>query len=416
MSLSNFVAIRYLKSNRENRFFSWITVLSVSGLAIGVAALIVVLSVINGFEEELRKRFLHANAHIMAYRYPAGLSDPDRWAEVILKDFPKDVKGVSPFVHYETMAKKGTIMRAVLVRGISPDAREKVQSLEGLIKPFSALKILQNEVDLRRNGKPAPEIPSIILGSGLRRILDVDIGSNLKLITPTENRYSDTKTFKVVGIYDSGLKHYDNRLIAMSLPAAGDLFSMGDLVTGLEIGLRDAGRSGLVAKSMDEKYNLSFREWQTYNRPLFEAMERERLVISLIVAMVVVVAGFNILTTIFVSVSQKQKDISILKSIGATNQLILKIFLTQGIIIGVLGGTIGALLALLISGVLERYQFIELPDPYFLQSLPVDYNYLTYTGVCGAAIMICIVASLYPAVIASKVTPTEGFRGTGQAL
>ena len=268
MSLSNFVAIRYLKSNRENRFFSWITVLSVSGLAIGVAALIVVLSVINGFEEELRKRFLHANAHIMAYRYPAGLSDPDRWAEVILKDFPKDVKGVSPFVHYETMAKKGTIMRAVLVRGISPDAREKVQSLEGLIKPFSALKILQNEVDLRRNGKPAPEIPSIILGSGLRRILDVDIGSNLKLITPTENRYSDTKTFKVVGIYDSGLKHYDNRLIAMSLPAAGDLFSMGDLVTGLEIGLRDAGRSGLVAKSMDEKYNLSFREWQTYNLSL----------------------------------------------------------------------------------------------------------------------------------------------------
>ena len=145
-------------------------------------------------------------------------------------------------------------------------------------------------------------------------------------------------------------------------------------------------------------------------------MERERLVISLIVAMVVIVAGFNILTTIFVSVSQKQKDISILKSIGATNKIILKVFLTQGVIIGVLGGLIGTAFALAISKVLEKYQFIELPDPYFLQSLPVEYNPITYLGVCSAAIMICIVASLYPAIIASKVNPSDGFRGNGQAL
>ncbi|SMF79360.1 FtsX-like permease family protein [Pseudobacteriovorax antillogorgiicola] len=416
MSITNYIALRYLKSNRENRFFSWITILSVSGLAIGVAALIVVLSVINGFEHELRKRFLHANAHIMAYRYPAGMSNPEKWADVIYKDFPKQVKGVSPFIHYETMAKNSSILRAVLVRGIAPKEREKVQSLEGLIRPFSALDVLQKEMDDRKAGKPKPEIPGIIVGSGLKRILGVEVGDKLKLITPTENRYSETKTFKIVGEYDSGLKHYDNRLVAMSLAAAKDFFGMGDLVTGLEIGLHDADQSGTIAERMDSKYNLSFREWQTYNRPLFEAMERERLVISLIVAMVVVVAGFNILTTIFVSVSQKQKDISILKSIGANNSQILKIFISQGVAIGCLGSVIGAVLALAISKFLETYQFIELPDPYFLQSLPVDYNYLTYVGVCLAAITICIVASLYPAVIASRVTPTEGFRGTGQAL
>ena len=416
MSLSNFVALRYLKSNKENRFFSWITVLSISGLAIGVAALIVVLSVINGFEYELRKRFLHANAHIMAYRYPAGLSNPEKWAEIIKDDFPESVKGVSPFIHYETMAKKGSIMRAVLVRGISPRAREEVQSLEGLIRPFTALDKLQKEIDDRDAGKAPPEVPSIIIGSGLKRILGLEVNDKVKLIAPSENNYSETKSFRIIGVYDSGLKHYDNRLIAMSISVAGNFFNMNDLVTGLEIGLHDADQSGFVAHSMEGKYNLSFREWQTYNRPLFEAMERERLVISLIVAMVVIVAGFNILTTIFVSVSQKQKDISILKSIGATNKIILKVFLTQGVIIGVLGGLIGTAFALAISKVLEKYQFIELPDPYFLQSLPVEYNPITYLGVCSAAIMICIVASLYPAIIASKVNPSDGFRGNGQAL
>lgn len=416
MSLYKKIATRYLSSNRENRFFSWITVLSVTGLAIGVAALIVVLSVINGFESELRKRFLHANAHIMAYRYPAGMSDPERWSEVIKKDFPHQVQGISPFIHYETMAKKNSLMRGVLVRGIAPRQRESVQSLEGLIQPFSALDVLQREIDEVVAGKAIPEVPAIIIGSGLRSILSVDVGDEIKLITPTGNNFSEAKSFKVVGIYDSGLKHYDNRLIAMSLNVAMDFFSMNGLVTGLEIGLLDPNSSGQVAKEMDTKYNLSFREWKTYNRPLFEAMERERLVISLIVAMVVVVAGFNILTTIFVSVSQKQRDISILKSIGAPTALILKIFLTQGLIIGVLGSFIGAILALLISGALERYHFIELPDPYFLQNLPVDYNVLTYVGVCLAAILICLFASLYPARIASRVNPTEGFRGNGQAL
>ncbi|MFW7380321.1 MAG: FtsX-like permease family protein [Oligoflexus sp.] len=416
MNVTNFISMRYLKSSRENRFFSWITVLSLLGLAIGVAALIVVLSVINGFEHELRKSFLHANAHIMAYRYPAGMSQPERWSKIIQDDFRREVRGISPFIHYETMAKSGSIMHGVLVRGIEPRLREAVQSLDGLIQPTESLQALQKEIDDAKKGQPLPGVPSVILGSGLMSILDLKVGDQFMLISPSYENYSDMKPFRVAGVYNSGLKHYDNRLIAMSLTAAAQFFDMGDVVTGLEIGLHDADNSVAVAAQMEQKYNLSFREWQSYNRPLFEAMERERAVIALIVAMVTVVAGFNILTTIFVSVSQKQKDISILKALGATNRQIVRIFVGQSIYIGIIGSAVGAGLAVLISFLLEKYQFIDLPDPYFLKNLPVHYSMDTYLTICLAAIAVCILASLYPAMIASRVNPTEGLKGTGQAL
>lgn len=414
MNLVNFIATRYLKSSRENRFFSWITILSLSGLAIGVAALIVVLSVINGFETELQKRFLHANAHIMAYRYPAGMKDPDSWTKVIKKDFNEHVRGISPFIHYETMAKKGSIMRAALIRGIAPELRESVQSLKELVTPVEALEALQEEIDAGSVSSQRP--PAAIIGSGLASILDLKVGDQFELISPSEDHISELQKFEVVGIYNSGLKHYDNRLIALSNVSAASFFRMNNTVTGLEIGLHDPNISPKIAQLMEEKYNLSFREWQSYNRPLFEAMERERLVISLIVAMVVVVAGFNILTTIFVSVSQKQRDISVLKAIGASNQQIIKIFVSQGIYIGIAGSILGCILALAISKILETYQFIELPDPYFLSSLPVSYSLITYLFVSLAAIIICILAALYPAFMASKVIPSEGFRGSADAL
>jgi lipoprotein-releasing system permease protein len=416
MSFATWTAFRYLKSSRENRFFSWITFLSLFGLAIGVAALIVVLSVINGFEFELRNRFLQANAHIMAYRYPAGMSNPEKWSKIIERDFPDEVRGTSPFIHYETMAKSGSIMQGVLVRGIAPKQREAVQSMQNLIQPPEALAQLQQEIDDAAAGKPEPETPAIILGSGLLGILNVKVGETIHLIAPTENRFSDMKRFKVIGTYNSGLKHYDNRLVAMSLSAARSFFHMGDTVTGLEIGLNDADRSPAVARLMEEKYNLSFREWQSYNRPLFEAMERERTVIALIVAMVVIVAGFNILTTVFVSVSQKQRDISILKALGARNRQIMGLFLVQSLCIGIGGSIVGAILAGGISYVLEHYPFIDLPEPYFLKSLPVHYSAEVYLGVAGAASLVCLLAGLYPAYVASRVVPTEGIAGTGQAL
>ena len=416
MSVSQFIAFRYMKSNGENRAFSWITVLSITGMAIGIAALIVVISVINGFEFELRNRFLQSNAHIMAYRYPAGMTNPEKWEEMFQKDFGEKIRGVSPFVHYETMLKKGGIMQGVLVRGIVPRKREKVQSLKPLVFPLSSLDILQREVDQDVVGDPPPAMPAVVLGKGLLDIINAKVGDTVMIVSPSPERTTEMVAFKVVGTYNSGLKHYDNRLVVMSLPAAKKLFKMNDVVTGIEIGLHNPDESVAIATQFEAKYNLTFREWQSFNRPLFETMEKERAVIAPIVGMVVLVAAFNILTTIFVSVSHRQKDISILKSLGASNRQISALFVWQGIWIGAIGSFIGAILAVIVSWALEKYQFIDLPDPYFLKNLPVTYNPWLYAGVCLAGITLCIGASIYPARIAAKVTPTEGFRETGDAM
>src|SRR5690606_29435384 len=159
MGVTTFVARRYMQAGRGDRFFSWISILTIAGVTIGVAAMIVVWSVINGFENELRKRFLAANAHIMAYKFPHGMSNYEKWASDIEKDFGPRIRGVSPFIHHETMARKDSLMHAVLIRGIDPKLRDSVQSLAFITTPKEALGVLQQEIIDRDAGRRAPEIP-----------------------------------------------------------------------------------------------------------------------------------------------------------------------------------------------------------------------------------------------------------------
>lgn len=411
MSVTTFLARRYMQAGRNNRFFSWISVLTIAGVTLGCAAMIVVWSVINGFEDELRRRFLQSNAHIMAYRFPHGLANPEKWAENIQKDFKSEVSGIAPFIHYETMARKNSILHAVLVRGVDPKMRESVQSLAAITQPPESLEILQKEITNSNAGKPQPAIPSLVVGSGLLSLLDAKVGDQIELVEPEAGNLAEMKKFQIVGVYDSGLKHYDNKLVLMSISTAQAFFGMDKKVTGLEIGLHKPWDSPQIADKMTDKYALSIREWQSFNRPLFEAMQMERIVILLITGLVAAVAGFNILTTIFVAVSQRQRDISILKAIGATNMQVLTLFVKQGIYVGVIGSLIGMALAVVISMILERYQFVDLPDLYLLAKLPMSYDWWVYAVVSAVSIFIAVAAGLFPAALASRVDPVEGFRG-----
>jgi lipoprotein-releasing system permease protein len=410
---SNFIAFRYLRIDRKNRFLSWISGLSVIGVIISVAAMIVVLSVINGFEVELRKRFLHANAHILMFKYPSGMLNPDKWAATIENDYGKFITGISPFVHSETMIRRNSIINGVLVRGMNPEQREKVQSIRHLIRPPEALNALTLESQIFEKTNKLPARPAIIIGSGLAKMLSVKVGQQVQLLSPSESSISDMKSFTVVGLYDSGLKHYDNKLAAVSLPIAQDFFSMGERVTGVELGLHDPEKSTELSFDMETRYGLSVREWKKFNQPLFTAMDQEKKVIGVIVWLIAIVAGFNILMTILVAVTQKQREISILKSLGATHWQVMQIFLKQGVAIGVLGSIGGIVLALVASYILQNYQFIELPDPYFLDKLPVTYSAVTYTWVPISAIIICLLSGFYPSLIAARVPPSEGVQGTG---
>jgi lipoprotein-releasing system permease protein len=413
MDFSLRLALRYLLSGRKNLFFSWISILSILGIAIGVATMIVVLSVINGFESELQNRFLSANAHVLIFRYPVGMRYPDRYGQEIHQLLGEKMIASSAFVHYETMAKKGPILHSVLIRGFEPDKRKKVQDFAGSIQPTESLQLLQDEMEVLGD----IEKPAVIVGSGVLSIMGLSVGEDIRLISPSKEGAHAFKDFRIVGTYSSGLKHYDNRLMAMSLRSAQEFFNMGSTVTGLEIGLKNPFQSVPIASQIRDHFAtesdrslFSVKEWQSFNKPLLEALKMERTVIFLIVCLVSVVAGFNILTTLFVGVTHKQRDISLLKALGAQNSQIVMIFLKQGMLFGVVGVSLGMLLALVISRVIETYHFIDLPDPYFLKYLPVEYDPAIYLSLSALGVFICIVSAIMPALTASRVVPTVGLR------
>lgn len=413
MSVTSFIALRYLKTHRENRFFSWITVLSVAGIAIGIATMIVVLSVINGFENELQRRFLAAHAHVMIFDFPDGMDRVQGLAAQLKQDFGREIRATSPFVYGETMGGTAGLMQPVSIRGIVPRQREKVQSLKDYVYPKGALDLLQLEVDKDAfQAKVQDKVPAIIVGKGLMSVLGIKNGDSLELVSPLrKKKLGEKDSFKVVGYYDSGLKNFDGKVVIMSLPAARGFFGLGERVTGLEVGLYDPARSREVGEAMAEQYpRLSVREWQSINKQLFAAMEMERAVIGLIVALVAFVASFNILITLFVSVSHKQRDISVLRALGASNRQIMWLFVQQGGMIGLIGSLIGAVLALGIGWLIKKYHFVDLPDLYQLATLPVSFDGRVYAGVALAGVVICLLAAFYPAMLAARVTPCEGFK------
>tara|TARA_Y100000991_G_C21961591_1_gene344750 strand:+ start:501 stop:1760 length:1260 start_codon:yes stop_codon:yes gene_type:complete len=414
MNFSSKVAVRYLSAARENLFFSWISFLSIIGIAIGIAVMIVVLSVIDGFEEQLQKRFLAANAHILAYKIPKGISHYSAWEEKVLEDFRHDISGISPFLHSDTMGRKGSIIHSILVKGIYPEKRKAVEDISSYIKPSNAIDKLQKEFDLHKESSFIPKEPSVILGIGLATLLDAKIGDVIELISPGEPSEQDSLgqmyPFRVVGFYDSGLQHYDNKLALLSLPAAQKHFKMEKAVTGLEIGLKRPKESIQVAAKMRANYSLSIKEWQSFNSNIFEAMKTERVMIGFIVALVAFVASFNILTTLFISVSQKQRDISLFKSLGASHKDVILIFLKQSFLMGFVGGVGGVLLALFISFILIKFPFIDLPDVYMITHLPVKLSVSVYLEVFLIGVGAASLAGLYPAFQASKVLPSLGLQ------
>lgn len=408
MSAAPLIARRYLISTGSSRYLSWMTVLSIVGISIGIAAMIVVLAVINGFEKELRNRFLAANAHVLAFQYPAGIDSAKAWSDRINHDFGSELTGISPFVHSETMATKDGLMHNILIRGIHPVLRKSAQDLSSLVKPESALSELTKSFE--QGDKYLGPRP-IILGSGLLSILQIKVGETVKLVAPESSLIGELRDFTIVGVYDSGLKHYDNKIGITALTDAQDFFKMKQRVHGLEIGLKNPKNSPDVARRMSQKYSLTIKEWQSFNKQMFESMNMERAVISLIVALVAFVAGFNILTTLFITVTQKQRSISVLKALGASDWQVLKIFIFQGFLIGVIGAVLGVVMAFGISKILENFEIVNLPDLYLLAKLPVTYDASVYLSMAVAGCFICVLAGIYPAWVASRVNVVEGFRG-----
>jgi len=400
MSYEIFIGLRYLKAKRKQTFVSLITIISIAGVTVGVTALIVVLAVMNGFKEDLRDKILGVTSHVVISRFDGNISKYEQ-----VKTKVEEVSGVAaatPFIYTQVMVSSRQAISGAVLRGIDPNTASKVINLPKNLRAGS-LKDLAAE-----DGLSGPiGTPGIIVGNELARNLGVSQGEPVTVISPLGRltplgQVPRSQTFRVTGIFDSGMYEYDSTLAYVSLWAAQRFLGIGDRVTGIEVRVDDIYKAGRPYWS---------RDWMRMNKNLFSALKLEKIVMFIILTLIILVAAFNIVGTLIMVVLEKTRDIAILKSMGATRRSIMKIFIIEGAVIGLVGTVLGLLGGYTLCELLATYKFIELPqDVYYISKLPVKMDPVDVALIALAAMVISLVATLYPAWQASRLDPAEAIR------
>ncbi|MCA1764930.1 MAG: lipoprotein-releasing ABC transporter permease subunit [Desulfobulbaceae bacterium] len=400
-----FVSRRYLKAKRKKGFISLITVISVVGVAVGVMALICVLGVMTGFTEEFRAKILGVNSHIVIQKYGGAITDYADLRDRLLSR--PTVTGATPYIYTQAMITAGDGGTGAILRGIDPATASTVISLgDQMVKGRLA------DLDAT-SGK----VPGIVVGIDLAEQLNLRMGDRVRLISPAGpltpmGVIPRMKPCEVVGIFETGIYEYDSALTYVSLATARDFLDLDEGVHGIELRLIDIYQADEIARDIEKELGLSYvaKDWIKLNKNLFSALRLEKTALSIIVALIVLVAAFNIVSTLIMVVMEKARDIAILKSMGATSGSIMRIFIYEGLVIGLTGTLLGVLGGLGGAELLSRYQFIKLPDVYPMTTLPVQVLPLDVVMIAGAAVIITFVATLYPSWQASRVEPAEALR------
>jgi len=423
MSYEFFISLRYLRAKRKQVFVSIITFISMAGILLGVAALIIVLAVMNGFEKELRDKILGINAHIILMEYSGPMKNYER-----VKSDISSIPGVvasTPFIYTQAMLKNGDSVSGIVLRGLSPsDARDVInlgRMMEGRLENLSAQGRAQMTMP-----SPLMDVPGIILGKELARHVGAFLYDTVHVVSPQGiatpmGMVPRMKKFVVVGIFESGFYEYDSTLAYISLADSQDFLGLGNQVTGLEIKVDNIYNAREIAGAVEQKLGYPYwaRDWMKMNRNLFAALRLEKRVMFIIVGLIVLVAGFNIICTLIMVVMEKTKDIAILKSMGASSNSIMKIFMLQGVIIGGIGTLLGTVTGLLVAwniGPITRsienlFGFKILPgDVYYLSELPALVNYDDVVIIVIGSVIISLLATLYPSRNASRLDPAEAIR------
>lgn len=422
-SFELFVSLRYLRAKRKQVFVSVITLISIAGIFLGVAALIIVLAVMSGFENDLRNKILGINSHIVITKYTGSVSDHQK-----IMDEISSLEGVvasTPFIYTQAMVKNGTHASGVVLRGIEPTSALKVINLgkmqEGSIDYLSPKH--QNDIKIRSEQMGNP---GIIIGKELAKRTGLSLFDTLSLISPMGistpmGMVPRMKKFVVVGIFDSGFFEYDTTLAYISLKESQKFLDMGNNVTGIEIKVNDIYKADVIAKNIEKKLGFPYlaRNWMEMNKNLFAALRLEKRVMFIILSLIVLVAAFNIITTLIMVVMEKNKDIAVLKAMGATSQNIMNIFILQGLTIGSIGTLLGCLGGLSVAFNIEKISlFIEsllgfkiLPgDVYYLSHLPSQVNYGDVAIIVMGTMLISFISTIYPSRRASRLNPAEALR------
>jgi lipoprotein-releasing system permease protein len=403
-----FISLRYLKAKRKQIFISVITILSIGGVGLGVMALVVVLSVMSGFTEDLKKKILGTNAHLVILQHGSPMRN---YGEVIQRvEGIEGVVATTPFIFSQAMLTSENNVHGIILRGIDPDTAGRVINIESTLKKGS--------MDSLKREAGSSRLPGILLGKELAQTLGVMLDDTVVVISPLGalapmGTGPPMKKFRVGGIFDSGMYEYDTSLAYISLPSAQKFLAMDDQVSGVEVRVQDIYGVKKVAQSVQRALGFPFgtKDWMQMNKSLFAALKLERTVMFIILVLIVLVAAFGIVSTLIMVVMEKHKDIAILKSMGATAKSITRIFIFQGLIIGVVGTILGLVAGYGICILLAKYQFISLPsDVYYISRLPVKMNGIDFILVALSAIGISFLATLYPSWQASRLDPAEALR------
>jgi lipoprotein-releasing system permease protein len=407
MRYERFIARRYLRSKRQMRFINIIMLVSVIGITVGVAALIVVLSVFNGFNSVVTGVLVGFDPHLRI--------EPARGKSMPLSDSLQArlsgdgrIAAWSPFIESKALIMTANMQRVVLVRGV-------VDSVAGRVSGVTQRVVLGNfhlgEVE---------GIPGIVLGMTLADRLGVTVGTSLTVVSPVgvdamllQFGQPLTRTFRVAGIYDSNNKDYDAHYAFISLDAARVLFDYPSWVSGIEMRLHDIGKAGKVkeslARSLGGTYTVS--SWYDLHKDLYSVMQVERWAAYIILCLIVGVATFNVLGSLTMGVIEKRRDIGILKALGATRGSIMRLFMFEGLLVGTIGTVLGSVIGLAVCYLQVRYHLFPLdPTVYIIPAIPVDVRWTDFVAVSGASMLLSALASLYPALRAARMVPVQAIR------
>jgi len=409
--LSVYIGLRYTRAKRRDHFISFISLTSMLGVALGVAALITVLSVMNGFEKELRERILGMTSHAFITERTGSLAD---WQtlQTQVKDHP-NVLNTAPFVEGQAMLSQGNRVRGTLIRGVNPSLEPAVSTIHE--------KIVQGQFEQLQPGSFG-----IILGLDLARAMGVRAGDKITLITP---HVSPTpagiiprlKRLTVTGIFEIGMYEYDSALAIMNIEDAAKLFRIPNQVTGLRLQLDDVFKAPTITRDIMKDLTVNYRsvDWTLQHANFFRALKTEKTVMFVILLLIVAVAAFNIVSTLIMMVTDKQADIAILRTLGMTPGNIMIIFMVQGVLIGLFGTLLGIIggvaLALNIENIIAGlenilgYQFLP-ADVYYISSLPSDLHWNDVTVIGLTAFLLSLLSTIYPSWRAAQTRPAEALR------